>query len=241
MNKLTNFVLAVSMLCLALSCTDYDIRKDGVYYESWNEARGKTETLVENADKTTFEKIDNNYGKDQYHVFYKAEVVLGADPQSFELVENGYATDKYRAYYYGAPIENSSSKGFEILDSYFSKDQKDVFYRTKSLGVQDLTAFTFLTNNNLNDRWSTDGNYYWFNNFKVPSTNYEDIVLLDSTAGFSRDNKTIYFLDRDLRYNSAGERILDTLDLETFVIERRIECRDKFGCINIFHGRVHCD
>jgi hypothetical protein len=240
MKRLTKHILLVSTLCLAFGCTDYDIRNDGVYYESWNEAHGKTEILVENADKATFEKISDNYGKDKEHVFYRTKLIPGADPESFELIKGGYAIDKYRIYYYGDSVENSNSKDFEILDPYFSRDRRDVYYRTKPLGVKDLKEFKFLTNNNLNDRWSTDGNYYWFNNFKVPSSNYEEIELLDSTAGFSQDNETVYYLDRDLRYNSEGKRILDTIDIETFVIKRHIDCRDKFGCINIYHGRTEC-
>lgn len=240
MKNLPKYILLLLTSILAISCTDYDIKSDGVYFESWNEAHGKTKTLVKNADKETFEKISDQYGKDKNYVFFRSEIVSGGDPESFKLIKGGYAIDKHRIYYYGDSVENSSSKDFEILDPYFSKDFRDIYYRTKPLGVQELKKFRFLTNNNLNDRWSTDGNFYWFNNFKVPSSNYEDIELLDSSAGFSRDNETVYYLDRDLRYNSDGERILDTIDIETFVIERHIDCRDKFGCINIFHGREEC-
>jgi hypothetical protein len=238
--KPLKYILLISTLLLATGCTDYVIRNDGVYYESWNEAHGNIETLVEKADEATFEKIGDNYGKDDNYVFYRSKIVSGADPESFEIINGGYAIDKHRIYYYGDSVEYSSSKDFEILDRYFSKDYQDIYYKTKSLGVNELKEFAFLSKNNFNDRWSTDGNFYWFNNYKVPSYNYAAVTILDSNAGFSRDNTTVYYLDRDLRYNVDGERILDTLDIESFEIEGNFDCRDKFGCINIFHGRKGC-
>jgi len=124
---------------------------------------------------------------------------------------------------------------------YFSKDYKDVYYRTEPLNVESINDFKFLTKNNLNKRWSTDGHFYWFNNYKVPSLDYDNIVLLDKDAGFSKDSENIYYLSRNIMFNEDGKRILDILDIETFEIIDFINCRDKFGCINIFHGRENCD
>ena len=39
---------------------DYNVKDDGVYYQDWNEARGKSERLIPNADPKTFETLDDN-------------------------------------------------------------------------------------------------------------------------------------------------------------------------------------
>jgi len=241
MSKRTKyFLISTAMIC-CISCTDYNVKDDGVYFEAWNEAQGKTLTLIQEADKESFERIADDYGKDNNHVFYRSRLIPGADPESFVIVQGGYAIDKNRIYYFGDSVIESSSKDFTILDPYFCRDYKDVYYTTKPLSVTNLKAFRFLSNNRLNKRWSTDGLSYWFNNFRVPSENYEDIVILDNDAGFSRDRENVYYLNRNLKYNSEGERILDTLDMETFEIIGFIDVRDKFGCINIFQGRVECE
>lgn len=241
MSKLSEYLLNIAVLICLIGCSDYNVKNDGVYFEAWNEAQGKTEILIIEADKETFEKIADGYGKDKSQVFYRGRLVPGADPQTFVVIQGGYAIDRNRIYYYGDSVAESSSTDFKMLDPYFSRDHKDVYYTTEPLRVKNLREFKFLSNNNLNKRWSTDGSSYWFNSFMVPSVNYDAIILLDNDAGFSRDEENVYYLNRNLKYNLEGERILDTLDIATFEITGFIDCRDKFGCINIFHGRVECE
>lgn len=240
--KKLELIISICILGILISCEKYNIKEDGVYYQDWNEGTGKSERLIPDADPKSFETLDDNlYAKDKYNVYYKGNTIQAADPNTFRTLEGGYAVDKNRAFYYGNSIESSSSKDFKILDGYFSTDYKDVYYRTKPLKISSKKNFKFLSKNNLNDRWSTDGNYYWFNNFKVPSNEYDQIELLDEDAGFSRDSKNVYYLNRNLKYNEDGKRILDTLDIESFEILNFIEVRDKFGCINIYHGREDCE
>ena len=236
-----NIFIITFLLILITGCVKYDVRNDGVYYIKWDEARGRSERLIKDADQKTFELLNNDdYGKDKTYVFFKGSKIDGADPKSFKHIKGGYATDKERAYYFRDSISSASPKGFKILDGYFSRDHKNVFYCTKPLNVKSMSNFKFLTKNNLNKRWSTDGYFYWFNNYKIPSEDYENIVLLDNDAGFSKDSKNVYYLNRNIKFNDDGERILDTLDLKTFEITGFIKCRDKFGCINIFGGRKKC-
>lgn len=245
MSKQKNVILILFSLFILSSCTQYDIREDGVYYSDWNEARGKKERLIKDADPKTFKTLKNDiYAVDKNHVFYKGGIILKADPKTFKLLGNGYAIDKNRAYYYGELIENSTSRGFEIINSYYSKDYKNIFYTTFSLNVCSVKSFKFVYNDNSEsdwERWTTDGCNYFIKNYKVPSENYKNLKIYKGSAGISSDDKFVYYLDRNIYYNEEGKRILDTIDLNSFKVKDYLGCEDKFGCINVFHGRKNCE
>lgn len=90
------------------------------------------------------------------------------------------------------------------------------------------------------ERWSTDGCFYYFNNFKIPSNDYENIKFFIGSAGFAKDKRWVYYRDRKINYNGKGERIIDTVDVETFNVTNYLDCSDKFGCLNHVHGRKNC-
>jgi len=242
--KKLQFILITLIL---ISCSsDYELRDKKVYYVFFSFGNGGwNEKVIENADINSFVKIDsdeNLFGKDNKNVYFNNEIIPGADPKTFKHIKNGYAIDKKRAYYYNDSIANSSSKEFKIIDGYFSKDYKDVYYTTMPLKVCSLKNFKFVFNDNENnwERWSTDGCFYYFNNFKVPSKDYKNITIFKGSAGISKDRKSVYIKDRNIYYNEQGKRILDTIDIKTFTVENDIYCKDKFGCINIYHGREGC-
>ncbi len=240
-----NILILSTIVLIVTGCKNYDVRNDGVYYIFWNEAVGKGERLIEDADPKTFETLSNNdYGKDIKCVFYKGNQISGANPNSFELIKGGYAIDDTRAYYYGDSISTSSNKNFEVIDGYYSKDHKNIYYRNNPLNVCSVKDFNFVYNDgseNKWERWASDGCYYYMQNFKVPSEDYENIKLYKGSAGISSDSKYVYYLDRNIYYNEQGERILDTIDIESFKVTDYIDCEDKFSCINVFHGRKYCD
>lgn len=192
----------------------------------------------------TFVKIkstDNLYGKDLYNVYFKNDIIPGADPQTFHHIKEGYAIDKNRAYYYKDSIANSSSKGFKIIDGYFSKDYRNVFHKNKSLDVCSVENFAFVYQDEQSylGRWSTDGCYYYYNSFKVPSNDYKNIELFKQSGGISKDTEFIY--DKDKKYILPKDRkillvdqaivVKDTIDIKTFTVENRIH-KDKFGLID---------
>ena len=75
---------------------------------------------------------------------------------------------------------------------------------------------------------------------KVPSDDYQHVVLYKNSGGISKDSKLVYFGNRNIIYDDSGKRVLDTLDIQSFKVTGYIACRDKFGCINVFHGRENC-
>jgi hypothetical protein len=238
--KLFFFICLISVLG---SCSSYDIREDGVYFISYNEAVGKAERPIKKADVESFEIIDDgSYAKDKNYVFCESNIVQGADPSSFQLIEKGYSKDKNRAYYFGDSIASSSPKGFEIIDSYYSKDINNVFYTTEPLNVCSVKDFTFVYNDDEgNQRWTTDGSFYYFMNYKTPSEQYKSVQLYRNSAGIAKDDQYVYCLGRNIMYNDTGKQILDTVDVNSFIVTGYLDCEDKFGCINVYHGRENCD
>lgn len=236
------FIILISIIFGA--CNGYLVENGKVYYKSSNEAQGIVKRHLKNADASTFEILQNDdYARDKNFVFYQGNRVEGADPSTFEYVADLYAKDKNRAYYAGDSIESSSSKGFKIIDSYYSADNTDVYYTTKPLKVCSVSNFKIFENDNNRSkyqRWSTDGCFYYFMNFKIPSNDYINVQYLKETAGFAKDKMWVYFLDRKINYNDSGKQIIDTVDVASFTVTDYIDCKDKYGCINVFHGREEC-
>ena len=236
------FIFIVSILP---ACTGYVVENDGVYYRDWNEARGSGKRLLKKLDPKSFEVLDNNdYGKDINFVYYNGNPIAGADPGTFKFVGDLYAVDKFKAYYAGDSIESSSSNDFKIIDSYYSSDYKDIFYTTKPLHVCTINNLKIFKNeNNESDyqRWATDGCFYYFMNFKIPSDDYKNLFLFKGSAGIAKDKKWVYFMDRKINFDEEGNKILDTVDAATFTVTNYLECKDKFGCINVYHGREDCN
>lgn len=226
------------------ACKGYEVKDGLVYYTDWNEARGTRKVVISDADAETFEVLrDGEYARDRNYVFYHKKKIPGADPESFKPLEGLYAIDKFKGYYAGDSIIGSSSNEFKILEGGYSSDYKDVYLKTKSLNVCSVQDFKFIEATNdkrFFTRWSTDGCHYFYLDYKVPSEHYDNIKIYSNGDGFSTDGKQIYYCGRNLMFNRAGERILDTIDLATFEVEG-INCRDKYGCINVFHGRKNCD
>lgn len=226
-----------------VNCTGYKIEKNGVYYKRVDEARGPSQGLIKDADPESFVILEYEYGRDDKHVFYQGQIISGADPSSFIPLTRLYARDRFRAYYAGESIKSSSASGFTIIDEYYSRDKINVFYTTKPLDVCSVDNFHIYSNQieeSKIDRWSTDGCFYYFNNFKVPSTDYDNIKFFIGSAGLSKDKKWVYFRDRKINFNEEGKKIIDTVDVVTFNVTNYLDCRDKFGCINVFHGREEC-
>jgi hypothetical protein len=89
-------------------------------------------------------------------------------------------------------------------------------------------------------RWTTDGCFYYYMNFKVPSDDFRHMTVYKNSGGLAKDRKWVYFLDHRINYNDSGRWVIDTVDVTSFVVTGFLECRDKYGCINPYHGREHC-
>ncbi|MNY13719.1 hypothetical protein D3C86_1468690 [compost metagenome] len=239
-------IILILILILSLnSCNQYSVENDAVYYKSWNEGTGSHKNQLVGANQKTFEILEyESYAKDDKLVFYDGQLIKGADALTFVAIGDFYAKDKNKGYYAGDSIENSKGKSFKVIDSYYSTDGYDIFYTTKALHVCSAKNFKFVYKDNSEDewqRWTTDGCYYYFKELKIPSHDYKNVTLFKGSAGFAKDKQWIYYRNRKLNYNDTGKKILDTVDLKTFTVKNYLDCQDKFGCINPYHGREKCN
>lgn len=133
---------------------------------------------------------------------------------------------------------------FGIKDEYYSPDGYDVFYTTDALHVCDTKNFRNVFNDNSEDawdKWVTDGCFYYIKNYKIPYNDYSHIQLYKGSGGLAKDMQWVYFLNRKINFDDSNKRIIDTVDIASFSVTGYLHCRDKYGCINVYHGREKCE
>ncbi|MGI4833531.1 MAG: DKNYY domain-containing protein [Janthinobacterium lividum] len=240
MNALQNVCYGI-MTLLFISCsTGYKIERDIVYYEHWNEGSGQYKDEI-NADSKTFKILRYGaYAKDAKSVFYEGKKIVGADANTFEALGEFYAKDKNSGWYGNDVVESSNGKTFKIINLYYSTDGFDIFFVTKPLKMAKPNKFKFVYGEGDSDSWTTDGEYYYYNSYRVPSSDYENLKIYPGSGGLSKDKQWVYFLNHKLNYDEDGNKVVDTIDVASFEATGFIECRDKYGCFNVYHGREKC-
>ena len=225
----------------------YDIGKNQVYYKGWS---GYFNRVLEGADPNSFEVLKNKfYGKDKNLVFFRGDKIPGADASSFISVDDLYAKDKSRGYYNGSPIESSHGASFTVIDNDYSTDGIDIFYGSIPLRVCSKKNFKFIyptpDDGDYHYRlypWATDGCYYYFKNYKIPSDDYQNVQVFKGTNGVAKDKLWIYYQDHRINYNQKGEKLFD-VDVASFTYHDPFVDggQDKYGCIDGKEGRVKCE
>lgn len=238
-------LIIASIVIFLTSCSDgYDNEGSAVYYKHWNEGSGSYKDKL-NADPKTFVVLKHDrYAKDKYSVFYEGEIIKDAHAATFESIDEWYAKDKNRGYFGKYPVKSSHGQNFKVIDSYFATDGMDIFYDTIPLKVCSVKNFRHLYNADSEDeqwKWTTDGCFYYYAYYKIPSDDYSNMKIYQKSGGISKDKNWVYFLDHKLNYDVDGKKVVDTIDAPSFEVTGFLECRDKFGCFNPYHGRKSCD
>ncbi len=234
------------LICLSVilfSCnTGYENDGEKVYYNYWNEGSGSHKVELD-ANPETFKILDHDrYAKDDKNVWFDGEIVKDADAETFESIHEWYGRDKNSGFRTGAMVQGSQGKSFELIDkNYYSTDGIDVFYDTLPLKVCSAKNFVILTEEDGPWKWTTDGCFYYYMSWKIPSADYKNVTYFEGSNGLAKDLKYVYFGDHLLNYNDEGERIIDTIDAASFTVSGLLDCKDKWGCINIYWGREDCE
>lgn len=198
--------------------------------------------VIEGADPESFESIQQGFSKDEKHCFYRELLIQKADPKTFEVLDNEYSKDSKRVYFRSSILEGADSESFKVLDRCYAKDRNDMYFEGDAFKTCDIDKFRFLSGSDGDrDRWSTDGCHYYMRGDRIPSDDYASVVIYENSAGFAKDHRMVYYLDHEILFNPDGKRILDTVDVQTFEVTDFFECKDKFGCINVYHGRAGCN
>ena len=239
--KIHTLLLIGTIALLFTSCVNgYKIKGDTVYYYYANEGSGQHRRALM-ADAKTFKVLAYDaYAADAHTVFFEGEPIKGADAASFEAVSPFYAHDKHLAWYGKDTIKTANGATFKRINNYYSTDGKDVFYTTEPLQVRNVNQFKFIQGENTFATWATDGSFYYYNAAKIPSSDYAHLIIYPESGGLASDRYDAYFMDHRLNYNLEGKKVIDTIDIGSFKVNGYLSCRDKLGCINVYHGRMKC-
>lgn len=210
-----------------------------VYYSYWNEASGSTKVKLKANPKTFKILAFETYAKDDKQVFFKGDIITNADAKTFVALSENKGKDKNSAWYGNETIKGAKGSTFKLINNEFATDGYDVFYRKNALHIAKPKQFKFLLN--VDDiQWSTDGIYYYINDGKVPSDDFKNFKIIGSDYALSKDSKWVYFETRKINFNHDGKKIIDTVDAVSFKIIKDNIGKDKFGCIDVFSGRIEC-
>ena len=239
------YIYVIIVLLIFTSCSNSSfIEKDGkIYYEWYHGGRFKKQYDLVQADPDSFEIITSPFAKDKNHVFYTSIIIEGADPGTYKLIKNSpirnLAIDKYRLYLGTEPIPKSTAEGFELLgERGFFKDKNQAYLYQTTIDVCSVTNFRYVK-----DFWATDGCHYFWGWEKIPSNNYEKIILFN--GGVAKDNQKVFLRGENLLSHFRKiEKDVDTIDASSFEEVSPFDgkhFRDKFGCILLeYEGRIEC-
>lgn len=249
------FIVCISLVFI-LSCAGYKNDGKKITYSvsrSNHIAFGITKIEVKNADLASFEEMDDSrYGKDSNNVFFEGKQVSGADTKSFKVIGEAHARDNKRGYYEGVAISGSEGKSFREIDRYFSADSREVYYLGKPLGVMEPDKFRYVfpddeenISGGADDRWTTDGHFYFKKEVKVPSEDYSDIVVFKNEC-IAKDKKWVYFYGKRLGAAESDRKKFGLIDAASFEIAGMLEYpdgyemtyKDKYGKFTLSKGRV---
>jgi hypothetical protein len=156
--------------------------------------------VLQKADAKTFENLNDDYSRDEDHVFYNGKIIEGADAKTF-VVNPVWKTDE--------PIES-----LEYYFTRYARDSQNIYFEGKSVPVRDISKFQ------INEfcesyRCATDGTSLFKDGKLVGGVDMKTLHLFRS-CGYSVDKNHAY-------YN--GE-IIKEADADTF--DLYYDSRDKY-------------
>lgn len=134
----------------SVTSTNYHIGKNFVVYN---------DSLMTDADQSTFKDLGRGYGKDKDHVFYNGKVLDDVDPATFSLIKSGdqsktpttttQPTTVSRAAT-DSPSEGNESSlldkvlGTDEVENHYSVSGNSVTYNGKTIKGADAATFTYV-------------------------------------------------------------------------------------------------
>lgn len=210
-------ILMIAFMSACLLSTGYH-KKDGTYvYATSDEGQGYVEHPLENVRPESFQILNKHgYAKDDLHVYYHENIVLGADPKSFTAMTELYGKDNAHVYYEFKTIPGADPASFTLLNIQWGKDSQDVYRQDRPLEACDPATFVFLENG-----WERDSQCVYRETGKLPDADPASFVVLNDW--FGKDKNHVY---------SYIPSIIEGADPATFKIRGAcVVCgEDKNGC-----------
>lgn len=231
---------SVLILLVVFTNCDRQVKNSAyLYYDGWKEGKplsyyGEKPEI----DTSTFRVFAfEAYAKDKNSVYHLGNKIEGADAYTFEAIGTHFARDKNVGYFGSIPIKASCGNSFVQINQTITTDGYEVFYLADPLNVTARKNFQIVSEEG-EDCWSSDGKYYYFNNYKVPSEDFKNLIFFKGRKGVAKDKNWVYFRNRKINFDAKGRKIIDTIDAGSFKMLNDKQGKDKFGDIDIFKGRV---
>ena len=195
----------ILILMFLTSCT-VGYKNDGkeVTWHTCNEGSGHNSRRVD-ADPKTFEELDDDYGRDKKHAFYRGDIIKGANGSSFRVIGKWYAADKLHVYVDGELIENADPASFKVHSYRLTEDKKDFYWDGKALNVRDKSSFEILKyNSGENSSWGKDKhNGYYLNGTVIPNIDYATFHPIDAnrpvqSGCYAADKHRVFFMGKEI-------------------------------------------
>lgn len=200
-------ISALIILCVSLLLTGCEVgyKNDGtiVTFHSWNEGSGHNVKNVD-ADPKSFEAIDDCYGRDKNHAFFRGNIITNSDGRTFRTLKKGFAADKRYVYIgEGEIIPGADPNTFKVHSYALVEDKNDFYWEGKPLKVVDKATFKVLgDNDNWDTKWAKDSKmgYYLPSATSVKLADPESFHPIKAgiagSGSYSADAKQVYFEDK---------------------------------------------
>src|SRR5215831_656156 len=86
-------------MLLLTGCGGYKIEKGRWSLIRYNEGVGRMVDVVEGADQNSFQPINQQYARDNQHVYWETRIIEGADPRTFTYLGHFYAKDREKVFW----------------------------------------------------------------------------------------------------------------------------------------------
>ncbi len=190
-----------------LTACSVGYKNDGkeVTWHTWNEGNGHNSRKVD-ADPETFEVLDDNYGQDKTHAFYRGDIIDGADGQSFQVFEKDYAADAFNVYDSGKLLKGADPATFKVHSYELTEDKNDFYNNGKALNVRDKSSFEILKDKlGENTSWGKDRyNGYYLNGTVIPNIDYATFHPIDAqrpmqSGCYAADKYSVFFMGKEIK------------------------------------------
>lgn len=181
-------------------------KNDGkeVTWHTWNEGNGHNSRKVD-ADPETFEVLDDNYGRDKTHAFYRGDIIDGADGQSFQVFEKDYAADAFNVYDSGKLLKGADPATFKVHSYELTEDKNDFYKNGKALNVKDKSSFEILKySSGENSSWGKcKYNGYYLNGTVIPNIDYATFHPIEAnkpmqSGCYAADKHRVFFMGKEV-------------------------------------------
>jgi hypothetical protein len=164
----------------------YEKRDGSVVFITWDEAHGRQEHPVVEADPASFEVLENGaYAKDRSAAYFRWRKISGAHPASFVALSATHAKDAEHVFYEDSAIAAADPKSFRVIDAQWARDDKDVYLQRKAIGACDAGTFTLLERD-----WQRDSRCAYHRGQKLPGADPASFTVLN--FWYAKDKDRVY-------------------------------------------------